>query len=104
CVAMPVLVGLVDLTNLVRDAAPGAAPGDWIEHARQLSSTIGYNYNGYLPKFAKHLDGTRVEKAKVMLGFDEPHHDLLEQAIAITIYGGDGPGPSIDEIEKELAQ
>jgi hypothetical protein len=96
CVLVPAAAGAADLVKLVR----GAAPGDWVAHARELARTKGYAYTDYLAKLALHLDGSRAEKLSTLLGFREPHPETLHEAIALALYG-DGL-PPVEEVLAEV--
>jgi len=96
CVALPALVGAFDLYVSMQEAARGP----WSEHWRELATTKGYAYTGYLEKLSAHLDGTRADKLRILRDFNEPSPVMLHMAIAAALY--DDKTATLDDLEHDL--
>jgi hypothetical protein len=86
--------------DLVRVTGQGSSDleGNW----EVLRRTKGYAYGEYVSKVAGHLEGTRLDKLRVLLRFDEPSPAFLHQALAAEFYG-DGVLP-LEQVLAELSE
>lgn len=77
-IVLLVLLGLEGSRRAItagRPATPTANLG-W------LARTKGYDYEGYFAKVWDHFEGGTRRRAEILLGYDEPHRELLRMDLA----------------------
>jgi len=85
-------LGAYGLAGAVSDGRPGTLSTNWAS----LHVERGYIYSSYFEKLIPHIPGSKEERLRVLLGFEETERPLLREAIASELFRKEEEGESLE--------